>query len=66
MVAACQRIALLNPNIQAEMIDTALFPELKEEYKLMSVPAMILNKRDVVFGAKKMSEIVEIFENLKN
>ena len=48
------------------MIDTALFPELKEEYKLMSVPAMILNKRDVVFGAKKMSEIVEIFENLKN
>lgn len=66
VVAACQRIALLNPNIQAEMIDTALFPELKEEYKLMSVPAMILNKRDVVFGAKKMSEIVEIFENLKN
>ena len=32
----------------------------------MSVPAMILNKRDVVFGAKKMSEIVVIFEKLNH
>ncbi|MEG0378843.1 MAG: FAD-dependent oxidoreductase, partial [Eubacterium sp.] len=62
VVAACQRAALLNPNIQAEMIDSSLFPELKEQYKLMSVPAMILNDKDVVFGAKKMSEIVEILE----
>lgn len=62
VVAACQRAALLNPNIQAEMIDSSLFPELKEQYKLMSVPAMIINQKDVVFGAKKMSEIVEILE----
>lgn len=62
VVAACQRAALLNPNIQAEMIDSSLFPELKEQYKLMSVPAIILNDKDVVFGAKKMSEIVEILE----
>lgn len=60
VVAACQRIASLNPNIEAEMIDVALAPELKKEKKIMSIPAMIFNGEEVVFGAKKMDEIIEI------
>lgn len=59
VVAACQHIAALNPKVEAEMIDTALFPELKQERKLMSVPAMIINDQKVVFGAKKLPEILE-------
>lgn len=58
VVAACQRIASLNPEIEAEMIDTALFPELKKEKKIMSVPAMIINDDDVIFGAKSLDEII--------
>lgn len=58
VVAACQRIASLNPDIEAEMIDTALFSELKKEKKIMSVPAMIINDQEVIFGAKSMDEII--------
>lgn len=58
VVAACQRIASINHQVEAEMIDTALFPDLKKERKLMSVPAMIINDEKVVFGAKNMEEIL--------
>lgn len=63
VVAACQRIASLHPNIEAEMIDVAVAPELKQEKKIMSVPAIIVNDEEVVFGAKKMDEIIEIISN---
>ena len=58
VVAACQRIAAANHNVEAEMVDTGLFPELKKEKKIMSVPAMIINDEKVVFGAKSMDEII--------
>lgn len=62
VVAACQRIASINHNIEAEMIDIGVFPELKTEKKIMSVPAMIIDDKDIVFGSKNMDEIVEILE----
>lgn len=63
VVAACQRISAVNHNVEAEMIDTALFPELKKEKKIMSVPAMIINDQQVIFGAKNMNEILEALAN---
>lgn len=65
VVAACQRIASLNHNVEAEMIDTGLFPELKKEKKIMSVPAMIINGEQVIFGAKNMDEILTALEAAK-
>lgn len=62
VVAACQRIASLNHNIEAEMIDIGVFPELKAEKKIMSVPAMIFDDKEIVFGAKSMNEIIELLE----
>lgn len=62
VVAACQRIASLNPNVEAEMIDIGVFPALKTEKKIMSVPAMIIDNQEIVFGAKNMDEIVQILE----
>ncbi len=59
VVAGAQRIAIENPNVEAEMVDISQFPEIKKEYKVMSVPAMIINDKDVVFGAKKINEIVD-------
>lgn len=52
MVALAQRIALLNPNVETEMLDISLFKELKNDFKIMSVPALIVNDENVYFGAK--------------
>lgn len=62
VVAACQRIASINRNVEAEMIDIGVFPELKTEKKIMSVPAMIIDDQEIVFGSKNMDEIIEILE----
>lgn len=62
VVAACQRIASINHSIEAEMIDIGVFPELKTEKKIMSVPAMIIDDQEIVFGSKTIDEIVEILE----
>ncbi len=60
VVVAAQRIAMLNPNIECEMIDTSLFPDIRSKYKIMSVPAIIINDDKIYFGAKKIGEILEL------
>lgn len=60
VVVAAQRIALLNPNIETEMLDIGLFKELKTDFKIMSVPALIVNNEKVYFGAKKLEEILDL------
>lgn len=42
------------------MLDLANFDEIKTKYKLMSVPAIIVNNKDVYFGAKKIDEIINL------
>nr|WP_242618590.1 thioredoxin family protein [Enterococcus faecalis] len=58
-MAACQRIASINPHVEAEMVDISLFPELKKEKKIMSVPAMLIDGEQMIFGSKTMTEIIE-------
>ena len=60
VVVAAQRIAMENKNVETEMIDISLFKELKDQYKVMSVPAVIINNEKVYFGAKKIDEIVKL------
>ena len=60
VVALAQRIALLNPNVETEMIDISLFKELKNDFKIMSVPALIVNDENVYFGAKKLEEMLTL------
>ena len=60
VVMATQRIALENPNIEAEVFDFAHFPDIKETYQIMSVPAMIINNQDVYFGKKDIAQITDI------
>ncbi len=62
VVVGAQRIAILNKHVEAEMVDISQFPELKTKYKVMSVPAMIINDQDVIFGAKKINEIIEAIQ----
>jgi len=60
VVVSSQRIAIENENVESEMIDVSNFKELKDKYKIMSVPAIIVNDDKVYFGAKKVKEILEI------
>lgn len=60
VVVGAQRIAIENPNVEAEMVDISQFQDIKKEYKVMSVPAMIINDEQVVFGAKKIDEIAAL------
>ncbi|MDR0710475.1 MAG: FAD-dependent oxidoreductase, partial [Spirochaetaceae bacterium] len=52
MVMAAQRMAAENPRITAEAYDLNHFPELREQYKVMSVPCLVINESIVSFGKK--------------
>ncbi|MGL5822871.1 MAG: FAD-dependent oxidoreductase [Sarcina sp.] len=62
VVVGAQRIGIENDNIEVEMLDIALFPEIKEEFKVMSVPAIIVDNEKLYFGAKKIDEIVKMLK----
>ena len=53
VVQALNLMAALNPDIEHEMIDGALFQGLVDEYQIMAVPTVILNGE--VFGQGRMS-----------
>ena len=60
LVMAAQRIAAANDNIKTEVYDINHFPELKTKYNVMSVPCMIVNDTQVLFGKKNIEELAEI------
>lgn len=66
-VRAAQRIAALNPNVRAEAYDLAHFPELKEQYDVMSVPCIVLNRhgeQNVEFGKKNVTQMLDLIDEL--
>lgn len=63
VVAACQRMAALNPDITATMIDLQHFPALRQEKKIMSVPATMIDDEPVIFGSQSMEELVNAVKN---
>lgn len=62
VVVSAQRIAIENKNIETEMLDIANFKALKDQFKVMSVPALIVNDEKIYFGAKKINEILELIK----
>lgn len=53
VVQALNLMAALNPNIEHEMIDGALYQNLVDQYQIMAVPTVILNGE--VFGQGRMT-----------
>ena len=53
VVQALNLMAALNPNVEHEMIDGALFQGLVDQYQIMAVPTVILNGE--VFGQGRMN-----------
>lgn len=62
VVTACQRIAILNPNVEAEMVDARLYEDLVEKYKISRVPAILINDSTVYLGAKDLEEVVKLLK----
>ncbi len=62
VVMGSQRLAALSPHIKAAMFDIQHFPEIKKQYKIMSVPCMVINDKDVHFGKKNIAEIASFIK----
>lgn len=63
LVASAQHIAAINPNITAEVYDFNLFPHLRDQYHIMSVPCMVINDGEkVLFGKKNVRQLLDILE----
>ena len=60
LVVAAQRIATANPNVTAHVYDIRHFENLKDQYKVMSVPCLVVDDKKVSFGKKNISQILEV------
>lgn len=65
VVQATQRIALLNQNIQTSIYDLSHFPQYKDQYHIMSVPCIVIDQKEVLFGKKNLEDMLEIIEKLQ-
>lgn len=63
-VMSAQKAAAVSDRVEAEMFDLAHFPQLKEKYKVMSVPCMVINDDKVIFGKKSAAEIADLLAAL--
>ena len=63
VVAACQQLAMENPNVEAEMIDARLYPDLVERYRIERVPFLIVNDQDTYMGNKTLEDVVNLLNN---
>ena len=58
LVVSVQKIASMNENVTAEVFDLTHYPDLRDKYKVMSVPCMVLNDDKVTFGKKNHEQIL--------
>lgn len=64
LVVAAQHMAAVSKNITAEVYDIQYFEDLKNKYKVMSVPCLIINDEHVYFGKKDINKIMDIVDSL--
>ena len=59
LVMAAGRLAVENGGVEVDVFDINLFPELRERYKIMSVPCLIYDEK-VSFGKKNLDELLQL------
>lgn len=60
VVVATGKIASLNKNVNASVIDISKHSEIKEKYNVMSVPCIVVDEEKVNFGKKSLEEIINL------
>lgn len=64
LVTAAQKLATENSNITTQVYDLNHFPELKEQYNVMSVPCLVANNGEIVsFGKKNVRQLLDLLIN---
>ena len=63
LVIAAQHMAAVGENITTEIYDIHHFEGLKDKYKVMSVPCMVIDDEHVFFGKKNMQQVLELVES---
>ncbi len=63
VVQALNQFALLNDNIESEMIDGGVFPELVAEKNIQGVPAVFLNGKPFLNGKVDTARIIDKLQN---
>ena len=58
LVVAAQRIATANSNVTAHVYDIRHFEDLKNRYKVMSVPCLVVNDEKISFGKKNVTQLL--------
>lgn len=64
LVMAAQKMAAENPLIRAEAYDLNHFPELRERFKVMSVPCLVINDAVISFGKKNVAQLLDYIEQV--
>ena len=63
LVTATQRLAVENEKITAEVFDLNHFPDIKDKYKVMSVPCLVINDGEKVsFGKKNAAQVLDLIK----
>lgn len=65
VVIACQRIAMLNPLVKAEMYDANLYPDLVEQFTIERVPLVILNDRESYAGPRSIEDLTQLLLDIR-
>jgi len=60
LVTAAQKLAAMNERVRAEVYDVNHYPALREKYKVMSVPCLVINGERVHFGKKNLSQLLDL------
>ena len=63
LVVAAQRIAAENPAVTAHVYDIRHFEQLKDRYKVMSVPCLVINDEQVSFGKKNIHQLLDLIQS---
>ncbi len=64
-VATAHKLAIENPNITADMIESSTFPPLSIKYNVSSVPKIIINEKYDFVGAQPIEKFLETIERIE-
>ena len=65
LVIAAQHLAAISDKITTEIYDLRHFESLGKQYRVMSVPCMVINHEQVLFGKKNISQVLDYIEGMK-
>lgn len=63
-VSNAHRLAMLNENIESEMIEAQTFAELSTKYNVSGVPKIVINEKHELLGNQPIEEYLNTLETL--